>query len=284
MYSLFFLYKKTGGETLKMNMEIDYITPVEKIGDLFFKREDLYEFNGMYGSKVRACVSICKQAISNGFNTVTTLGAKGSPQINIASTVGQVLGLRVVGHTTTSPLQPDMLSAINKGAEIIQHPYGYTSVLIKRASDYAINNNAYLIPFGMDKESSVLLAKEQVKSIVPFKDEIKRIVVPMGSGINLSGIILGLKENDLDIPVVAIKVGHNPEKILKKYLGEDYKELFTEIEALQPYNKSSEYTEINGIEVDSIYEGKCIPFLQSGDLFWIIGKRETQINGKKMVI
>lgn len=265
-------------------MDIKYITPVEKCGNIFLKRDDLFEFNGMYGSKVRACLSLCQKAIEEGKDTVTTLGAKTSPQINIASTVGQALGLKVVGHTTTSPLQPDMLSAIEKGAEIIQHPYGYTSVLIKRAKDFATVNGAFYIPFGMDDQTSVDLTRNQVKSLIPFKDKIKRIVITAGSGINLAGLILGLKDNNLDIPVLSVMVGHNPTKILEKYVGENHRDYYELVEAYQPYNKIAEFTSINGVEVDSIYEGKCLPFLKEGDLFWIIGKRETQIKGKDLII
>ena len=265
-------------------MNINDITPIQESGKILLKRDDMFEFNGMYGSKVRAGVALSERAIQLGYDTITTLGAKTSPQINIMATVGQSLGLKVVGHTTTSPLQPDMLSAIDKGAKIIQHPYGYTSVLIKRTKDFATLNNAYYIPFGMDDSLSVELARKQVESIIPYKDKIKRIVITAGSGINLAGIILGLKDNNLDIPVLAIMVGHNPSKILEKYVGEDHKKYYTIIEALQPYNKNAEFTSINGVEVDSIYEGKSIPFLQEGDLFWVIGKRENQKQGKNKII
>lgn len=34
-----------------------------------------------------------------------------------------------------------------------------------------------------------------------------------------------------------------------------------------------EYT-IGNVELDKIYEAKCIPFLKEGDLLWIVGKRK----------
>ncbi|KKK60758.1 hypothetical protein LCGC14_3021180, partial [marine sediment metagenome] len=32
---------------------------------------------------------------------------------------------------------------------------------------------------------------------------------------------------------------------------------------------------IGGIKLDAVYEAKCIPFLEPGDLFWIVGIRRT---------
>lgn len=260
------------------------LTPIEKHGGIYIKREDYFKIGDMCGSKVRACYLLSKEAIKEGFNTITTLGAKSSPQINIAATVGNELGLHVVGHTTKADLQKDMICAIQKGAEIKQHDYGYTSVLKKRARDYSIENNAYLIPFGMDDIISVEATIKQVKSIIPYKDNIKRIVIPMGSGINLCGVILGLKKYGINIPVVAIEIGHKPDKILEKYLGKDYSKMFTRYTAKQNYNSSAEFTNVNGVEVDSTYEGKCIPFLENGDLFWIIGKKGNHVFGKQKII
>lgn len=260
------------------------LTPIEKHGNLFIKREDYFKIGDMCGAKLRACYILSKQAKELGYKTITTLGAKSSPQINLATTVGNELGLNVVGHTTTAPLEKDMLLAKQKGATIIQHSYGYTSVLIKRTKDYAKENNAFYIPFGMDDIVSINATKEQVKSINPYKNEIKRIVVPLGSGINLCGIILGLKEMKIDIPVVGVQIGFKPDKILEKYLGKNWQQMFTKVNALQDYNKSAKYTIINGVEVDSTYEGKCIPFLQEGDLFWLVGKKSNYKKGKEMVI
>lgn len=261
------------------------ITPVEKIGGLYFKRDDLFNIGGMSGAKVRACYILGKMAKDNGYKILTTAGAKSSPQINIVATIGKELGLEVVGHTSDSKLQPDMISAIEKGARVEQHSYGYTTVLMKRTKDFAEQNNAFIIPYGMESEASINSAKKQLMGIDKevFK-EIKRIVIPVGSGINAIGVVLGLDELGLDIPVLGVQVGASPKTMFDRYLNVNNRKRITLIKAKQKYNSRAEYTIVNGVEVDSYYEGKCIPFLEKGDLFWIVGKKEHYVKGKSIEI
>lgn len=262
------------------------MTEVQKVGNLYFKRDDLFEFGGMRGAKVRAAKILCEKAKNEGYTTVTSLGAKSSPQINILASVCKELNLNAVGHTTSSELQYDMQQAVRKGADIIQHPYGYTNVLIRRAQDYAIQNKAYYLPFGMDDILSVQSTEDEVPSILPYIDDIKRVVIVVGSGINLAGVIRGFIKYRVQLPILGIEVGSVAyKKILNKYIGDKIWQRYCTIEkALQPYNTYAEYTNINGIDVDSTYEGKCLPFLQEGDLFWIIGKKEQWHQGKSMTI
>ncbi|WP_304393299.1 pyridoxal-phosphate dependent enzyme [uncultured Clostridium sp.] len=262
------------------------MTEVQKVGNLYFKRDDLFEYGGMKGAKVRAAKILCEKAKAEGYTTVTSLGAKSSPQINILASVCRELGLNAVGHTTNAELQYDMLQAISKGADVIQHPYGYTNVLVKRAREYAVNNNAYYLPFGMDDIESVYATTQEVESILPYINDIKRVVIVVGSGINLAGLVKGFIKHKIHVPILGIEVGSVAyKKILEKYIGDKVWQKYCTIEkALQPYNSYAEYTNINGIDVDSTYEGKCLPFLKKGDLFWIIGKKEHWHQGKSMTI
>lgn len=262
------------------------MTEVQKAGNLYFKRDDLYEFGGMKGAKVRAAKLLCDKAVSKGYKTITSLGAKSSPQINIMASVCRELGLKAVGHTTSAELQLDMRRAIEKGAEVIQHPYGYTSVLISRAKEYAEKNDAFYLPFGMDDIISVNATADEVPSIIPYLDDIKRVVIVAGSGINLAGLIKGFIRYDIHKPIIGVQVGFTGvSKILDKYVGNKTWNRYCElVKAEQDYNDYAEYTMVNGIEVDSTYEGKCIPFLQAGDLFWIIGKKENHHQGKSIEI
>lgn len=262
------------------------MTEVHKEGNIYFKRDDLFEFGGMYGAKVRAAKILCEKAKEDGYTTITSLGAKSSPQINILASVCREMGLKAVGHTTLSELQLDMRRAIEKGAEVIQHPYGYTNVLIKRAKEYAVKNKAFYLPFGMDDNISVDATAEEVSSIIPYLDDINRVVIVAGSGINLAGLIRGFIRYKIKKPILGVQVGFTGvSKILDKYIGDGTWQRYCElVKAEQAYNDYAEYTCVNGVEVDSTYEGKCIPFLQKGDLFWIIGKKENQHQGKSIEI
>lgn len=262
------------------------MTPVEKVGNLYFKRDDLFEFGGMYGAKVRAAKVLCEKAKEEGYTTITSLGAKSSPQINILASVCRELGLKAVGHTTMAELQLDMKKAVEKGAEVIQHPYGYTNVLIKRAKEYAIQNSAYYLPFGMDDNIAVEATTSEVPSIIPYLDNINRVVIVAGSGINLAGLIRGFMKYKINKPILGVQVGFTGvPKILDKYVGKNIWQKHCElVSAEQKYNDYAEYTKVNGIDVDSTYEGKCVPFLQKGDLYWLIGKKENQHPGKSIEI
>ena len=39
------------------------------------------------------------------------------------------------------------------------------------------------------------------------------------------------------------------------------------------YSQKAEVTQIDGLELDEIYEAKCIPFMRDGDMLWIVGKK-----------
>lgn len=265
-------------------MDFNTFTPIEKRGNLFFKRDDLFDFKGIKGAKARATTLLFLDAKEKGYNTVSAMGPKTSIQLNIAAKIAKELDMKLVGHTSTAPLQPEMIKAKENGAEIIQHSPGYNSVLIRRAKDYAIDNGAYYLPFGLEDMIAINATKNQVKSLLPYKDDIKRIVVPVGSGTNFIGVVLGAMELKLNIPIIGIKIGANPKKVLEKYLGKDYTNYLTLLEAEQPYDSNSIYNEVNGVKVDSTYEGKCIPFLEEGDLLWLIAKKDIEVEGKSINI
>ena len=71
------------------------------------------------------------------------------------------------------------------------------------------------IPFGMNAEEAVKQTASQV-ALIPA--EVKRIVVPVGSGMTLCGIMNGLYQHDWDLPVVGVSVGANPERRLCTFM------------------------------------------------------------------
>lgn len=75
-----------------------------------------------------------------------------------------------------------------------------------------------------------------------------------------------------DIKVTAIQVGKDPQKILENYAPLDTDNL-TIIKSGIDYHDKVKETTFMGIELDPIYEGKCVPYISDNDLFWIIGKR-----------
>jgi 1-aminocyclopropane-1-carboxylate deaminase/D-cysteine desulfhydrase-like pyridoxal-dependent ACC family enzyme len=243
------------------------ITPIERYDNFWVKRDDKFQIGNCFGGKVRSCWNLAQNSIG-----LITAGSRSSPQVNIVSQIAKVLNIPSRAHVPMGSLSPELLMAKENGTEIIQHKAGYNNVIKARAREDAIKSGWTEIPFGMECNEAVIQNKNQVKNI---PKEIKRIVVPVGSGMSLSGILHGLSENDLDIPVLGIIVGANPEKTLIKYAPWDWRIRTTLINSGIDYAKSGKIKTFHNIKLDPIYESKCVPFLQEYDLFWIVGIRAT---------
>jgi len=245
------------------------ITEVEKRGNYYFKREDLFCVNGVCGGKVRTCLALA-QGETKG---LITAGSRQSPQANIVAHIAQHLGIKAKVHTPTGQLSPELINAKEIGAEVIQHQYGYNTVIVKRARDNAEELGWLEIPFGMECETAIIETSQQVENI---PKEIKRIVISVGSGMSLAGVLHGLiKFNRQDIHVLGVQVGADPIKRLDKYAPTNWREMVTIVKSELDYHKHAPCKEIEGIKLDPVYEGKCVPFLEKGDLFWIVGVRKT---------
>ncbi len=250
-------------------------TPIQQLGDIWLKRDDLYMVAGANGAKSRQAFIMVKEAIKKGYKEVTTAGSRFSPQINIIARISEYFGLKFTAHTPTGKLSDVILDAKERGANIIQHKYGYNSVIIKRAKDYAEKTGAFYIPFWMMSREGTQSTSNQVKNI---PKGVKRIVIIGGSGVNLAGLLLGLKRENIYLPVLAVQVGANFEKTLDNFAPENWRDIVTIVKSKYAYHDKVK-SSIGGVELDEIYEAKAVEYLQAGDLFWIIGIRATQVKG-----
>jgi len=262
--------------------KLEMPTPIEKHGSLWFKRDDLFELNGMYGAKVRACLALCRQAKGEGFRRVVSAGSRYSPQLAILGKVANYLGLKAIGVTARGESLPFIQQAESLGVEVHKIPYGYTNVIQKRARDLADALGAFLIPFGMRDDFSIYLTCQSLVNSFPdienakeFFSQINRIVVVAGSGVNLLGILSGLRLIKSPVKVLAVLVGHDCRDYVYKSCSWIPEDQLSFVKYDAPYHFLSVYNQVNGVGVDSRYEGKAIPFLKSGDLFWLIGRAVT---------
>ena len=246
-------------------MEATDLTPVEVHDGHLVKRDDLFEVGGGKGGKVRTCWTLAQ-----GAKGLITAGSRSSPQVNIVAQIGKILNIPVRAHTPTGELSPEVLMAKEAGAEIIQHKYGYNSVIIKRARDDAQEKGWKLIPFGMECEEAVVATSKQVENI----PNVKRILIPVGSGMSLSGLLHGLIKFNRKIPVFGVMVGADPLKRLNTYAPKGWEEMVTLVRSDLPYAKGKE-AKLGDIILDPIYEAKCMDYMEDGDLFWIVGKRAS---------
>jgi 1-aminocyclopropane-1-carboxylate deaminase/D-cysteine desulfhydrase-like pyridoxal-dependent ACC family enzyme len=240
-------------------------TPIERHGSIFLKRDDLFSFAGVQGGKVRTCA-----ALAAGARGLVTAGSRQSPQCNIVASIARELGIPCEVHTPQGELGTEVQAARDKGAEVIQHRAGYNNVIIARARESARVKGWREIPFGMECDEAV---SQTASQIFPMQSDIRRIVVPVGSGMSLAGILSGMEAQGVTRRVLGVVVGADPRKRLDKYAPDNWREMCELIPAGVDYHKRIE-ADIDGIKLDPIYEAKCERFLNAGDMLWIVGRRE----------
>lgn len=246
-------------------------TPIQKVGDILVKRDDLFEVAGVRGGKARTCWQL-----SQGAKGLVTAGSRSSPQINIVAHIAKELGVPCRAHCPLGELGNELLEAQKLGALIIQHKAGYNSVIIARANEDALKTGYTNIPFGMSCSEAVKQTSEEFYSIEPYLRKIKRIVMCVGSGMSLCGVIKGAIDLGVDVPIVGIQVGADPTKRIEQYAPTFYAQKCS-VEIIESkYNYDDEVSlSVGNITLDPIYEAKVVPYLKDGDLFWIVGRRNN---------
>jgi 1-aminocyclopropane-1-carboxylate deaminase/D-cysteine desulfhydrase-like pyridoxal-dependent ACC family enzyme len=247
------------------------LTPIEPRGAYWLKRDDLWRVAGVPGGKARTC-----WALAQGATGLVTAGSRASPQVNIVAQIALRLGVPCRAHTPTGKLSSEVQAAKDAGAEIIQHGAGYNSVIVSRAKADAAATGYREIPFGMECQEAVTQTRRQVRAIPAA---VKRIVVPVGSGMSLAGILHGLRDADIDLPVLGVVVGAEPYKRLDAYAPLFWRTLVDLVPAGVDYHKAID-ADVGGVKLDPHYEAKCVRHMLPGDMLWIVGIRATATNAK----
>jgi hypothetical protein len=132
-------------------------------------------------------------------------------------------------HAPTGKLSPELEAAQNAGAEILQHPAGHSTVLARRACDDAQDSGWRLIKFGMESEQAVQQIAAQAHAMVAQMHNqgatVRRVVVPVGSGISLAGILRGFVQASFTVPVFGVVVRADPVKRLDKWPPRNWRDL-----------------------------------------------------------
>lgn len=244
----------------------DAPTPIEAHGEFWLKRDDLYEFAGVRGGKVRTC-----RALAAGAPGLVTAGSRASPQVNIVAHVARALGVPCRVHVPTGALAPEVAAAAECGAEIVRHSPGYNTVIIARAREDAAARGWREIPFGMECEEAVRQTAAQVGD---WPDGVRRVVVPVGSGMSLAGVLAGLARAGRDMPVLGVAVGADPTKRLDRF-APGWRSRCSLVRSRLDYHAAAPVDRLGDVVLDPIYEAKCLPFLVAGDLLWCVGIRQT---------
>lgn len=254
-------------------MKISDITPVEfyeKEG-IWLKRDDLFSVCGVKGGKSRAAYQVIQQLLEQGYKTMVTAGSRQSPQCEIVSYICEDLGIDCkLFMPNGDPTSVIKHIEENSHSEIIRVKPGYNNVIIARAREFAEHLGYGYIPFGMECEENVEVTSKQTVNL-PV-DKMKRLVIPVGSGMSFSSIVTGLTRQGVDIPILGVRVGKDPEKIINQYAeGIDFVD-YEIVDSKVGYHTPVE-AYVGDYQLDPIYEAKCREFLQEGDCLWVVGKR-----------
>lgn len=247
-------------------------TPVERHGDVWVKRDDLFAVAGVPGGKARTCLALVQQAQAAGAGGLVTAGSRQSPQANIVASVGRHAGLPVRVHTPSGPVTPELAAAMDAGAERVAHQAGRNSVIVARARADAQAREWFEVPFGMECQEAVEQTRRQVDQL---PDGVERVVVPVGSGMSLAGVLHGLRDRGLAVPVLGVVVGADPEKRLDRYAPPDWRDQVQLVRSDLDYHDHAPDTALGDLQLDPVYEAKCLPYLQAADLLWVVGVRAT---------
>lgn len=247
------------------------LTPVERVGDVLLKRDDLFRVAGVSGGKVRTCWRLSAGA-SGG---LVTAGSRASPQANIVAQIARRLGLACRVHTPTGALSPELVDAQRAGAEVVQHRAGYNGVIVARAREDAAARGWREIPFGMECAEAVEETASQVENL-PWGD-FSRLVVPVGSGMSLAGVLAGLERAGRlgAFPVLAVRVGADPSRRLARWAPAGWAGAVELVASPLDYHRDAPECRLGDLLLDPVYEAKCLPFLRPGDLLWVVGVRRT---------
>lgn len=253
-------------------MRLDELTPVEYYEDegVWLKRDDMFEIYGVRGGKARSAYQVILELLEQGYKTIVTAGSRQSPQCEIVSFICESMG---VDCKLFMPFGGDtsVITNIknNSHTEIIRVRPGYNNIIVARAREYAENRGCGYVPFGMECARNVEVTSEQVRNI-PM--ECSRVVVPVGSGMSFSSIVTGMSKYGIEKPLLGVRVGKDPTKIINEYaFGLDLMD-YEIVESSVDYHEPVE-AYVGGYSLDPIYEAKCFEFLKRGDLLWVVGHR-----------
>lgn len=255
-----------------MSVELSELTPVEYYEEegIWLKRDDKFSVYGVHGGKARSAYQVILGLLEKGYDTIVTAGSRQSPQCEIVSYICENMGVDCKvfmpfgGNTSVI----DHIEK-NKRTELIRVRPGYNNVIIARSREYAENRNYGYVPFGMECAENVIITSEQVQNI---PKEVERIVITVGSGMSFSSLVTGMNKYDIDKPVLGVRVGKDPSKIIAEYAEGLNLVDYEIVDAGVDYHTAlTEY--VGDYQLDPIYEAKCRKFLRRGDLLWVVGKR-----------
>jgi 1-aminocyclopropane-1-carboxylate deaminase/D-cysteine desulfhydrase-like pyridoxal-dependent ACC family enzyme len=254
------------------SLSSEALTPWQYESGVWLKRDDLFRVAGVSGGKARTCWQLAHESLVATSLGLVTAGSRYSPQVNIVAHVGAELEVPVLAYVPSGPWSPEVQLAADAGARVVAVTPGHNSVIRARARQWADEQGWCHIPFGMECQEAVDRTAAQV---VNMPEGVRRLVVPVGSGMSLAGILWGLAADQL-VPVLGVCVGANPTRRLDKWAPPLWRAMVELVSAEGDYHRPAAVTQWGAVVLDSVYEAKCIPYLRVGDGLWCVGVRLSE--------
>lgn len=264
------------------------ITPVQQVGKLLLKRDDLYtlfESNGVNGGKLRQCVMLIDKVNPSGCVTYCSIG---SPQAPITAAVAKSRGIPCIivygGTSRERLLQAEMPRlAMHYGARIvIGAKTGRHNVLHAVAERIARQKGYFLVQYGINLEAHGDVLLQAVAMQTQNIPDCEHLIAVCGSGITASGILIGLHMNRINVENVhLVATAPDRRELIKQLTGRygafrdfEYNDLFH----MKGFNYDTPAHEwINGVTLHPNYEAKAYQWYKRSGIdecaFWITGAK-----------
>ena len=184
------------------------LSPVEKLGGLYWKREDLFAplgYNGINGSKLRVCIWLVSEAVKQGATGIAHGAVTGSPQHPMTACIAKHFGLPVVDCIgTKNPEDHDMLqAAADMGTTFRPFNPGYAATLNSKALE--LTQTEFPGYFHLETNITVDQAKNPPSRVEAFHkvgsaqvqnipDDVETMIIPAGSCNSVTSVLYGIAQ------------------------------------------------------------------------------------------
>ena len=258
-------------------MDLIVSTPIEKIGDIFVKREDMAcPSPGPPFGKVRGLFPVLKKLKQKGYKVISYTDTSISMAGWGISYFCKKLDLKsVIFYPQYKELRHNQEEYIKKwetfGAEIIPlDKPNRQSINFHRAKKRFMDlyKDGIMLPQGLPFEETMENVAEEISKDPKSYEKIKSIVVSVGSGVMLSGIIRGISSLGLSPDIIGIFVAPKSIKVMtdriNKFVGNEYNNLILK-------ETTYEYTDKEEMEIPF----PCNPYYDAKAYKWIKDNEKT---------
>lgn len=261
------------------------ITPITQFNGWYAKREDFAyksDYNSPTGLKVRQYIQMCQE--NPDAELVVGCSADSAMQIYVAW-ASKKMGRKATIFVPQRKLKSSATQyAIDMGANVIEVFPGYASVYRKHARNYSETVG------GTVRWDSKRAVHDIALQCMNLPQDIKRVIVPTGSGLVAAGIVAGLsvlKRSDVEVVAVCVSNLANYDNIMyNSYFMIDYMTRQYYDPIMTPETPNLTMKKVaggygswvfkampDGTVLDPFYSAKAFDYVEHGDVFWVSGMR-----------